>query len=349
MASETEPESKPAPSFQGRLKIQEFAFHDAVESDGTTADGGRRRSRRLASTDTADRRSVSSSKRKVSGESPDPSSNPGTPDPASASSESASVYKKRRGGGSGGSGGVSTPRLGRKGAGYAPPSAYAHLSHLPDAVGPNLLVFFVGLNPGVETARQQHAYAHPSNLFWRLLASSGVTPRLCSPTEDGSMPRLYSLGLTNIVSRPSRNGAELGKSEMDAGVAVLEEKMRRWRPEAVCIVGKGIWESIWRVRYGRPIRKDEFSYGWQHERENMGVIGKEGQGEDEKEEGVEYRDDWKGARVFVGTSTSGLAASLRPAEKEEIWRQLGEWVERRREERAAASTLAADTTSSSTS
>jgi thymine-DNA glycosylase len=206
-------------------------------------------------------------------------------------------------------------------ASYAPPSKYAHLPLLPDVIIPNLICIFVGLNPGIETATRGHAYAHPSNLFWKLLHSSGCTTRRCRPEEDGDLPRLFLLGNTNIVERPTRNGAELSKSEMDASVKALEEKIRRFRPEAVCMVGKSIWESVWRVRHGRPIRKEEFSYGWQDEGENMGY----GLGDD----GVE----WKGARVFAATSTSGLAATLSPAEKERIWRDLGVWIEQRREER----------------
>ncbi|KAK0731380.1 uracil-DNA glycosylase-like protein [Lasiosphaeris hirsuta] len=230
-----------------------------------------------------------------------------------------------------------SPRKRQKSSGYAPPSTYAHLPLLPDAIAPNLLVLFVGLNPGIQTARTGHAYAHPTNLFWRLLHSSGVTPRLCMPAEDRSMPALYSLGQTNIVARPSRNGAELSKAEMDAGVALLEAKARRWRPETMCVVGKSIWESLWRVRHGRAIKAHEFRYGWQDESENMGVIGEGGrQREDEFEGGVDYSGEWKGARVFVASSTSGLAATLKPAEKEAIWRELGAWVEKRREERSIA-------------
>ena len=215
----------------------------------------------------------------------------------------------------------SSPAKGRKrkrpSSGYAPPATYAHLPLLPDAITPNLLVLFVGLNPGIQTARSGHAYAHPSNLFWKLLFSSGVTPRLCRPDEDRQMPALYSLGHTNIVARPSRNGAELSRSEMDDGVALLEEKARTWRPESMCIVGKSIWESIWRVRHsGRPVGK-AFRYGWQDDEENMGVV--EGQ--------------WPGARVFVASSTSGLAATLSPAEKQKIWDELGAWVKVRRAER----------------
>ncbi|TDZ40254.1 G/U mismatch-specific uracil DNA glycosylase [Colletotrichum spinosum] len=213
----------------------------------------------------------------------------------------------------------------RQNTGYAPPSTYAHLAPLIDILAPNLLILFVGLNPGLQTARAGHAYAHPSNLFWKLLFSSGITPRLCSPTEDRDLPALYGLGNTNIVSRPSRNGSELSKAEMDAGVDVLEEKVRGCRPETVCIVGKSIWESVWRVRHGRGIKKDEFKYGWQDEGENMGVVN-----------GVDGEFGWAGAKVFVATSTSGLAASLRPAEKEKIWRELGEWCERRRVERGKA-------------
>lgn len=181
----------------------------------------------------------------------------------------------------------------------------------------NLLVFFVGLNPGVQTARTGHAYAHPTNTFWKLLYTSGVTPRPCTAQEDRQMPQLYSLGLTNIVARPSRNGAELSKQEMDEGVALLEEKARRWRPESMCIVGKSIWESIWRVRHGGKAVGKNFKYGWQDAAENMGVIDGE----------------WEGAKVFVASSTSGLAATLSPAQKQEIWNELGAWVKMRRAER----------------
>ncbi|KAB5584749.1 hydrolase-like protein [Coniochaeta sp. 2T2.1] len=229
----------------------------------------------------------------------------------------------------------SSSPLKRSSSSYAPPSLYAHLPPIPDALAPNLLVLFIGLNPGLQTSRTQHAYAHPSNLFWKLLASSGITPRFVSPAEDRSLPRLYGLGLTNIVSRPTRNGGELSRQEMDAGVEALEEKCRRWRPECVAVVGKGIWESIYRVRTGKKLGKG-WRYGWQEER--MGVVGEEGMREGEREVGVEYGPEeqggkWEGSRVFVTCSTSGLAATLRPPEKEAIFRELGEWVERRREER----------------
>lgn len=217
-------------------------------------------------------------------------------------------------------------------SGYAPPSVYAHLPFLPDALAPNLLVLFCGLNPGIRTAQTGHAYSHPSNRFWKLMHSSGVLPVPCTADEDRTLPARFRLGLTNIVARPSRNGAELSKAEMDEGVGVLEGKVRRWRPEVVCVVGKSIWESVWRVRHGGRAVGTDFAYGWQEDKENMGSGGVR---EEEKREGVAYRENWQGARVFVASSTSGLAATPRPEEKERIWRELGVWVERRRAERKA--------------
>ncbi|KAJ4292758.1 uracil DNA N-glycosylase Thp1 [Kalmusia sp. IMI 367209] len=213
----------------------------------------------------------------------------------------------------------------RKPSSYAPPSKYAHLSPLVDILEPNLICVFVGTNPGVQTATAGHAYAHPSNHFWKLLHASGLTDRRLSPTEDRSLPARYCMGNTNIVSRPSKDAAELSKEEMVEGAGDLEQKFSKFRPEAVCIVGKGIWEAIWRYKVGRAIKRDEFRYGWQDEGMNMGKVEKGADGE-----------EWKGSRVFVTTSTSGLAVNLKPAEKEAIWKPFGEWVQKRREERGFA-------------
>ncbi|KAK0919762.1 uracil DNA N-glycosylase Thp1 [Friedmanniomyces endolithicus] len=206
----------------------------------------------------------------------------------------------------------------RQSSRYAPPSTYAHLPKLTDILEPNLICIFVGTNPGIRTATAGHAYAHPSNLFWKLLHSSGCTDVRLRPEDDVNLPLWYAMGNTNIVERPSKDASQLSKTEMAAGTPILEEKVRRYRPEAVCIVGKGIWEAVWRWRYKREIKKGEWKYGWQDDKERMG-----------REEGSE----WEGALVYVTTSTSGLSASTRPAEKEEVWRPFGEWVCGRRQER----------------
>ncbi|KAK6001920.1 hypothetical protein QM012_002410 [Aureobasidium pullulans] len=214
---------------------------------------------------------------------------------------------------------ISNPSKKRKASSkYAPPSKYQHLSPLTDILAPELIAVFVGTNPGIRTAAQGHAYAHPSNQFWKLLHSSGCTDERLRPEQDVELPARYLLGNTNIVERPTKDAAELSKAEMSDGAPVLEEKCRKWRPECVCIVGKGIWEAIFRHRHGRNPTKAEFHWGWQDEKENMGRIADIGE------------DGYQGAKVFVTTSTSGLAASLKPAEKEAIWKPFGEWCKERR-------------------
>lgn len=215
----------------------------------------------------------------------------------------------------------------RPSKGYAPPSTYDHLPALPDTIVPNLICLFVGLNPGIQTATKGHPYAHPSNLYWSLLHSSGLTPdRRLAPAEYVSLPERYALGNTNIVGRATRDGTQLSKEEMVAGARVLDDKVRHGRPQAVCLVGKSIWEAVWKWKHGRAIKPKEFRYGFQDAQENMGRsggLGGEGGG-------------WAGARVFVASSTSGLAASLSLREKQEIWAQLGAWVNERRKERERA-------------
>ncbi|KAJ5623535.1 hypothetical protein N7490_012140 [Penicillium lividum] len=193
----------------------------------------------------------------------------------------------------------------------------ASSSLLRDSIPPNLILLLIGLNPGLTTARTGFSYSHPSNRFWHLLHSSGITSVRHPPSDTYRLPELYSVGNTNIVARPTRDASMLTKAEMDEGVPILEAKIAAQRPEAVCLVGKSIWEAVWRVRHGRGIRKEEFTYGWQRESENMGCLP-----------GV-----WGGAPVFVATTTSGLAASMSIAEKEAIWAELGKWVVERREER----------------
>jgi mismatch-specific thymine-DNA glycosylase len=194
-------------------------------------------------------------------------------------------------------------------------------SLLRDTIPRSLILLLIGVNPGLLTGTTGFAYAHPSNLFWKLLHSSGITTRRHPPSDTYKLPGLYAVGNTNIVERPTRDASLLSKSEMDAGVAVLEAKIAARRPEAVCLVGKGIWEAVWRVRRGRAIKKEEFRYGWQDPDQNMGRV-----------QGV----DWQGAKVFVATTTSGLAAGMSLAEKQAVWAELGSWVVQRREERRVA-------------
>jgi TDG/mug DNA glycosylase family protein len=142
------------------------------------------------------------------------------------------------------------------------------------------------------------------------------------------LPALYRIGNTNLVARSTVSQANLMRGEMEEKVDLLEEKLRQWKPEVVCLVGKGPWDSVYKAKHGRTQRKEDFHFGFQDERENLGRT-----------------PDWGGSRVFASPSTSGLAQSPTPEQKVALWKELGDWVVRRRGEIAgegAAANLAVD-------
>ncbi len=121
------------------------------------------------------------------------------------------------------------------------PSARSPSQPLPDYLRPGLDVVFVGINPGLASAAAGHHYAGPGNHFWPLLYEAGFVPEPLTYEDDARCPE-FGVGLTNLVDRPSRGIDDLSRAEMEAGAARLHEKLRRYRPRAVCFNGKAIYE-----------------------------------------------------------------------------------------------------------
>lgn len=111
---------------------------------------------------------------------------------------------------------------------------------LPDILGPDLAVLFVGFNPGLKSGAVGHHYAGPGNQFWRLLAAAGLTPRLLRPDEDRLAPR-FGIGLTNLVGRATASAAELSQAELRAGAARVARLVAAHRPRVVAYAGKGVY------------------------------------------------------------------------------------------------------------
>ncbi|KAK9389087.1 uracil-DNA glycosylase-like protein [Lipomyces mesembrius] len=192
---------------------------------------------------------------------------------------------------------------------YAPPALYAHLAPVPDCLAPNLICIFVGLNPGVMTSQKQHMFANPTNLFWPLLFESGCVARKLTCVDDRRLPMDWSLGITNLISRTTAEQSELSKDEMVRSAGELESKLRRLRPNAVCIVGKGIWEAIYRFKAGKSLNQEQFKFGWQDI--------------DELQFAAQLGDS---PRVFVVPSTSGRVAAYSRSMKRELWKDLGQYI-----------------------
>ncbi|MDG4811335.1 G/U mismatch-specific DNA glycosylase [Micromonospora sp. WMMD1120] len=118
---------------------------------------------------------------------------------------------------------------------------------IPDVLAPGLTVLFVGINPGLWSAATGWHFARPGNRFWPALHRGGFTQRLLHPSEQADLPALR-LGITNMAERASARADELSTEELLAGAAILTDKVARYRPRWVAVVGV----TAYRIGFRRP-------------------------------------------------------------------------------------------------
>jgi len=107
---------------------------------------------------------------------------------------------------------------------------------LKDVIADNLTVLFCGINPGLYSAAVGHNFARPGNRFWPTLFKAGFTPRLLMPADERELIH-YNCGITNIVRRATAVADELSKEELIAGGKELVNKVVRYKPLYLAVVG----------------------------------------------------------------------------------------------------------------
>jgi TDG/mug DNA glycosylase family protein len=118
---------------------------------------------------------------------------------------------------------------------------------IPDVLGSDLDVVFVGINPGLWSGAVGHHFARPGNRFWKALHGSGFTDRQLSPHEDASLLE-RKLGVTNLVARTTATADELSSDELREGARRLRERLEPLRPRIVVVLGIGAYQK----GFGRP-------------------------------------------------------------------------------------------------
>ena len=113
---------------------------------------------------------------------------------------------------------------------------------VPDVIAPNLRMLFAGINPGLYTAAVGHHFARPGNRFWPALHQSGFTKQLLSPFEERELLS-DGLGITNVVAHATASGAELTKSDFETGGRILRNKVQRYSPRVLAILGVGAYRE----------------------------------------------------------------------------------------------------------
>ena len=108
---------------------------------------------------------------------------------------------------------------------------------LPDYLGPDLDIVFVGINPGEYSDRVGYYFARKQNRFWTALYQSGLVPELLTPEDDYRMLE-FGYGLTDIVKRATPNASHVADSEFVEGARILRAKLEPLSAHIICFNGK---------------------------------------------------------------------------------------------------------------
>lgn len=157
---------------------------------------------------------------------------------------------------------------------------------VPDLVGPDLKLLFVGINPGLWTAAVQTHFAHPTNRFYPALAAAGITDyevdRVAGMTDaDRAHLLARGVGITNLVRRATARASELSREELREGGERLQRFVAEHRPAVVAIAGI----SAYRDAFG----------------ERSAVLGRQ-------PETLDSAAHWSGAALWAVPNPSGLNA-----------------------------------------
>lgn len=137
---------------------------------------------------------------------------------------------------------------------------------VPDLVGDDLKLLFVGINPGLWTAATQTHFAHPGNRFYPALLRGGVISLPINPAagmDDHERKHLIDrgIGITNIAERATARAAELNRDELRNGARHLTDKIARWRPRVVAVAGITAYRVAFDRRRATTGRQDETMSG----------------------------------------------------------------------------------------
>lgn len=113
---------------------------------------------------------------------------------------------------------------------------------VPDLVGGECRLLFVGINPGLWTAATQTHFCHPSNRFYPALREAGLIDWIVdadtgiTDAQRDSLTRL-GIGITNLVPRATARASELGRDELRDGGERLRGRVADLEPVVVAVAG----------------------------------------------------------------------------------------------------------------
>jgi double-stranded uracil-DNA glycosylase len=124
---------------------------------------------------------------------------------------------------------------------------------LPDLIAEGVRLLFTGINPGLRSVAVQGHFAPRGNRFYPALLRAGITDHLIDASAGlSARDRDYLLGrgigITSLVARATASASELGPVELTAGAQALAERVRRYHPRVIAILGV----TAYRIAFGSP-------------------------------------------------------------------------------------------------
>lgn len=133
---------------------------------------------------------------------------------------------------------------------------------MPDLVGPDCRLLFVGINPGLWTAATGAHFARPGNRFYPALHAAGIVDRVVDASaglSDTDRDLLFDagIGITNVAARATATAGELSDAELRAGGAALIGRVEQIAPRVVAVAGITAYRTAFGRRKARPGKQDE--------------------------------------------------------------------------------------------
>jgi TDG/mug DNA glycosylase family protein len=113
---------------------------------------------------------------------------------------------------------------------------------LPDLLGDDVRLLFVGINPGLWTVATQSHFGRRGNRFYPALFRAGIIDHVIDASagfDPADVAHLNDrgIGITSLVAAATARADELTSAQLREGSIALRERVARVRPRVVAMLG----------------------------------------------------------------------------------------------------------------